>query len=666
MQSEETQEALKDAQKETARGEKQRQPTGIWKVILASLAVSFVLFHIYTSFAGPLPNLRQRAVHVGFALILTFSLMRPFSFKKKRGKSQFSLILDIVLISLVVIVCGFVLVKYHWIMEHPAESTNIGLILGIVGLILALEAGRRTVGILFPLLTAFFILYALLGQHIPDIPLIGDYLDYWGHRGFSLKHIIQVMYLSDQGLWGFVTGISATIVAIFIIFGGFLLTTGCGENFIDLAIWFTGRFYGGAAKVSVIASGFFGMMSGSAVANVATTGNFTIPLMKRLKYGSEFAAGVEATASAGGQITPPIMGAGAFLMAELLEMPYIQVAICAAIPAYLYYMSILSAIHFESVKRNLGRVPKEDIKPMREIIKPSRSLPLFIPILVLLTLMLKGRTPETSAFWAISSFAFLYIFSTFERSAIKNRFVTFFAGMYDIGVSLIKVVPLLVCANIIVSLISLTGIGVNVSELLMSISGDHIVLALLLAALVTLMLGMGIPTPAAYLLGASVLAPSLKTMGFHPLACHMFIFYFAILSALTPPVCAGVYVAAGIANSDWLKTAWVAIRLAIVKYILPFMFIFNVSLLFLGPGWKIAWSIGSATIGAYMIAGGTMGYFFGNLGILMRLTIVAGSFLCFTAAPLKVVIGFAIGVGVVLYQKISKKNFRRARQMSLS
>jgi TRAP transporter 4TM/12TM fusion protein len=665
MQPEEKQKSMEAVKKDSDRQIPQRRPTGVWKIILGTVAVSFVLFHLYTSFAGPLPNLRQRAVHVGFAFILTFSLIKPFASVKKDWENRFFLILDMVLISLVVVVCSFILVKYNWIMEHPAESTHTGLILGSIGLLLALEAGRRTVGILFPLLTAFFILYALLGQYIPDIPMIGDYLDYWGHRGFSLRHIIQVMYLSDQGLWGFVTGISSTIVAIFIIFGGFLLTTGCGENFIDLAIWFAGRFFGGAAKVSVIASGFFGMMSGSAVANVATTGNFTIPLMKKLKYGSEFAAGVEATASAGGQITPPIMGAGAFLMAELLEMPYIQVAICAAIPAFLYYLSILSAIHFESVKRNLGCVPKEDIKPMQEIIKPSRSLPLFIPIIILLTLMLKGRTPETSAFWAILSFAVLYIFSTFEPAAIKSRLFKFFTGMYDIGASLIKVVPLLVCANIIVSLISLTGIGVNLSELLMGISGDHILLALLLAALVTLMLGMGIPTPAAYLLGASVLAPSLKAMGFHPLACHMFIFYFAILSALTPPVCAGVYVAAGIANADWLKTAWVSMRLAIVKYILPFMFIFNISLLFLGSAWKIAWSIGAATVGAYMIAGGTMGYFFGNLGILTRLGIIVASLLCLTTTPLKVVIGVVIGVGIVLYQKNKKKVPQRSKQQAV-
>ena len=637
----------------------QRNSEGIWKVVLSVVAVTFVLFHIYTGFAGPLPNLEQRAVHVGFALILTFSLMRPS--RKKGDVSWHSVFLgiDIIFIIMTIISCGYILFNYNWIMEHAAESTNIQLFLGTVALILALEAGRRTIGITFPILTLLFLLYALFGQYIPDIPFIGDYLSYWGHRGFSMKHIIQVMYLSDKGLWGFVTGVSSTIVAIFIIFGGFLLSTGAGDTFMDLAARLTGRFLGGAAKVSVVVSAFFGMLSGSAVANTATTGNFTIPLMKRLKYGNEFAAGVEATASAGGQITPPIMGSAAFLMAELLEMTYIKVAICAIIPAYLFFISVFFAIHFESAKRNLESVPKDHIKPLGEILKPSRSIQLFIPVILLITLMLQGRTPETSAFWAIAVLSMLYTFSTFKVSEIKKRLFRLIAGMDTVGRSLIKVVPLLVCANIIVSLITLTGIGVNISEVIIGLSGSHSYLALGLAAIVALMLGMGVPTPAAYLLGAAVVAPSLTSMGFEPIASHMFVLYFAILSVLTPPVCPGVYVAAGIADADWLKTAWVAIRLAIVKYILPFMFILNTSLLMLGPTSKIIWSVATATMGVYMIAAGTMGFLLENLGIVMRLVLIAGSLLCFTSNAINVFIGVTLGGCVFAYQMIDRKKQQR-------
>ena len=656
----------KNNQNKTKSRLEQRNPEGIWKIVLSMVAVTFVLFQIYTGFAGPLPNLEQRAVHVGFALILTFSLMR---LSRKKGDGSWHSVflgIDIIFIIMTIISCGYILFNYNWIMEHAAESTNIQLFLGTVALILALEAGRRTIGITFPILTLLFLLYALFGQYIPDIPLIGDYLSYWGHRGFSMKHIIQVMYLSDKGLWGFVTGVSSTIVAIFIIFGGFLLSTGAGDTFMDLASRLTGKSIGGAAKVSVVVSAFFGMLSGSAVANTATTGNFTIPLMKRLKYGNEFAAGVEATASAGGQITPPIMGSAAFLMAELLEMTYIKVAICAIIPAYLFFISVFFAIHFESARRNLESVPKDHIKPIGEILKPSRSITLLIPVLLLITLMLQGRTPEASAFWAIAALSMLYTFSTFKVSEIKKRLFRLIAGMDTVGRSLIKVVPLLVCANIIVSLITLTGIGVNISEIIIGLSGSHSYLALGLAAIVALMLGMGVPTPAAYLLGAAVVAPSLTSMGFEPIASHMFVLYFAILSVLTPPVCPGVYVAAGIANADWLKTAWVAIRLAIVKYILPFMFILNTSLLMLGPTSKIIWSVATATIGVYMIAAGTMGFLIENLGIVMRFVLIAGSLLCFTSNSILVFIGVTLGACILAYQMIDRKKIRkRSRQLEI-
>ncbi len=400
------------------------------------------------------------------------------------------------------------------------------------------------------------------------------------------------------------------------------------------------------------------MLSGSAVANTATTGNFTIPLMKRLKYGKEFAAGVEATASAGGQITPPIMGSAAFLMAELLETTYIKVAICAIIPAFLFFASVFFAIHFESGRRKLKPLPKEHIRPFREILLPSRSIPLVVPVTLLVTLMLKGLTPEASVFWAIVTLSALYIFSTFNLLEIKKRLYNLVAGMNTAGRSLIKVVPLLVCANIIVSLITLTGIGVNVSEIIFSLSGDHAYFALVLAAVVALMMGMGVPTPAAYLLSATVVAPSLIHMGFEPIAAHMFVLYFAILSVLTPPVCPGVYVAAGIANADWLKTAWVAMRLAIVKYILPFMFIINTSLLMLGPTASIIWSVAAATIGVYLIAAGTMGYMLEDIGIVTRMALIAAALLCFTSSLIGVFIGVTIGGGVFVYQLLDRKKLR--------
>ncbi len=644
----------------------QRTPDGIWKILLSIFAVAFVAFHIYTSFAGPFPNLKQRAIHVGFAMILAFCLMRPT--KKKINDTWKSLFLgvDVLFILITIIACGYIFVNYNWIMDHAAESTNLQLLLGTVLILLTLETGRRTIGIVFPVFTLCFFLYALYGQYIPDIPLVGDYLSYWGHRGFSMKHIIQVMYLSDKGLWGFVTGVSSTIVAIFIIFGGFLLATGAGDTFMDFATRFTGRFQGGAAKASLIASAFFGMLSGSAVANTATTGNFTIPLMKRLNYGKEFAAGVEATASAGGQITPPIMGSAAFLMAELLEMTYVKVAICAIIPAYLFFVAVFFSIHFESCRRRLKPLPEGHMKPFAKILKPSRSIPLLLPVTLLIGMMFNGFTPETSVFWAIVTLSILYVFSSGKISEIKQRVFKLITGMSVSGKSLIKVVPLLVCANIIVSLITLTGIGVNLSEVIFSLSGTHTYFALVLAALVALMMGMGVPTPAAYLLSATVVAPSLVHMGFEPIAAHMFVLYFAILSVLTPPVCPGVYVAAGIAGGDWLKTAWVAIRLAIVTYLLPFMFILNTSLLMLGSTSMILWSVAAATIGVCILAAGTMGYLLNDLGTITRFVLIAAALLCFTNNLIYICIGLTIGGCIFAYQWINRKNSNNGEKLSLS
>jgi len=640
-----------------------RQYRGISRILIGLIAVCFVLFHLYTGYAGPFPNLRQRAIHVGFALILTFLVLPPFVRRRGGRWESIFLAVDLGAAAMAVWCCVYIIVKYHWIMEHPAESTPFQLFLGSVAILLALEAGRRSIGILFPILTLLFLLYAYLGPYIPEIPWVGNFLAYWGHRGFSIPYIIQIMFLSDQGLWGFVTGISATIVAMFIIFGAFILFTGGGDTFIDLAVWATGRSYGGAAKVAVVASGLFGMISGSAVANVATTGTFTIPMMKRLKYGREFAGAVEATASSGGQITPPIMGAGAFIMAEILEISYLKVALCAAIPAFLYYLGCFSAIHFESIKRNLGRVPPSEIKPLREIIKPSRSLPLFAPIFILLGFLVRGYTPETSAFWAMVAALVLYTFSTFDISEMGMRWRRIFKGMEDAGRSMIKVVPLLVCANIIISLINITGIGVKMSEFIIALAGENEFTALILAAGVTLILGMGVPTTAAYLLAAAVIAPSLKMMGFEPIAIHMFIFYYAILSAFTPPVCAAVYVAAGIAQADWLRTAWISMRLALVKYIIPFIFIYNTSLLFLGSPETILFSFVTAAIGVAMIGSATMGYLMGPLNPFMGLAVLIGSTMCMIPGWKSDAAGFGILALVYAYQRIqARKNLLSPRQ----
>jgi len=620
-----------------------RQLTGIVLRISQVVAVCFVAFHIYTAGAGPFPNLRQRAIHTGFALILTFMLL---PFRKKDAVSKKIPFFDIIFIGFAIWGVIHIVVDYNWIMEHPAESRPIDFFLGIVMTLLILEAGRRAVGILFPILTAFFLFYTYFGMIFPDP---------WKHPTYPLDGIIQVLYLSDMGMWGFVTGISANIVAIFIIFGSFLLFTGGGETFIDFSLWLTGKYYGGAAKVSTVASGLFGMISGSAVANTATTGNFTIPMMKRLKYGSNFAAAVEATASSAGQLTPPIMGAGAFLMAEILEIPYLKVALAAALPAFLFYIGIFSSIHLESEKKDLGKVPEDRIPSAKQTLRPSRSLPLVIPLVVLFIYLFRGYSPTAAAFWACSAALVLFIFSNPKPNEIISRLKIALKGAEAAGKSLVQVVALLVCANMIIALINLTGVGIKMSDVIMSVSGNSEFIALILAAVVSLILGMGIPTTGAYLLSAAVVVPALTKLGAPPIAAHLFVFYYAVLSALTPPVCAGVYVAAGIANASWIKTAWIAIRLALVKYIIPFIFIYNPELVFVGPIHSILLAFLTATIGVFFIGAGTMGYFKGTINIVKRLIFLGGAFLLLLPGISTDAFGLILLLGMAGYQIAQRK-----------
>jgi len=642
MESENDKQIAKDDKSKSKGGF--RDLTGIVLRISQVIAVCFVVFHIYTAGAGPFPNLQQRAMHTGFALILTFMLL---PFRKKNAGSKKIPIVDIIFIGLAVWGVIHIVKDYNWIMEHPAESRPIDFFLGIIMILLVLEAGRRAVGILFPILTSFFLFYTYFGMIFPDP---------WKHPTYPIDGIVQVLYLSDMGMWGFVTGISANIVAIFIIFGSFLLFTGGGETFIDLSLWLTGKYYGGAAKVSTVASALFGMVSGSAVANTATTGNFTIPMMKRLKYGRDFAAAVEATASSAGQLTPPIMGAGAFLMAEILEIPYLKIALAAALPAFLFYIGIFSSIHFESEKKNLGKVPEDRIPSVKQTLRPSRSLPLIVPLVVLFIYLFRGYSPTAAAFWACSAALVLFVFTNIKTKEIISRLKIVIKGAEAAGRSLVQVVALLVCANMIIALINLTGLGIKMSDAIMSVSGNSEFMALILAAMVSLILGMGIPTTGAYLLSAAVVVPALIKLGALPIAAHLFVFYYAVLSALTPPVCAGVYVAAGIAGSSWIKTAWISIRLALVKYIIPFIFIYNPELVFAGPIHSVLLAFITATIGVIFIGAGTMGYFRGDINIIKRLIFLGGAFLLLLPGTSTDVFGLILLLGMACYQIWMAKN----------
>lgn len=608
---------------------------------VAVAATAFALFHVWTSapFTGAFPDLIQRALHLAFAFTLCVVLhpARP-----GRSPAHRPSVVDVLLAAGALAALGYVIRHYDWIMENPGETTRAGLLLGTVLTLVTLEAARRTVGLAFTALAGLAILYAWWGHLIPGV---------WGHRGFGWTTIQETLYLSTQGILGPVTGISATLVAVFLVFGAVLYHTGGGETFVDLARLVAGRSWGGPAKVSVVSSAFFGTISGSAVANVVVDGIFNIPLMKRMRYRPEFAAAVEATASSGGQIMPPVMGAGAFIMAELLQIPYAQVAVAAALPAILYYLGCGAAIHFEARRANLATVPPELMPRAREVFAWRRSAALFVPVVLLCWFLLRGYTAQTSTFWSLVAALALFVASGRSWADCRARAQSLWRAFEAGGRSIVQVATLIAAAGIVMGMINLTGVGVKLSEFIIAASGQSLAAALFFAMLVCLVLGMGLPTTAAYVLAASVVAPALIQLGALPLAAHLFVFYFAIISAITPPVCAAVYVAATIARADWVRTGVVAVRLGLAGFIVPYMFVYAPALLLHGAPLKIAWAALTACLGVVALAAGAMGFLLRPAGVLERLALLGAALLLIKPGLATDLAGFALLGGVLAAQR---------------
>jgi len=613
-----------------------------WRWVIGLVCVGFTLFQIYTAGFGQYPNMIQRSIHAAFSLVLCFLILPAAKGKPSKGRPS---VLNIGLALVSAGLCIYIVFSYDRLMESIGlEAFPYEVVMGWVLILLVLEAARRATGVMLPILATATMGYALLGKFIPG---------YWGHAGFSFQYVIEYLYLGPEGVWGVLTGISATLVAVFIIFGAILMTTGGADSFMKIALLLGGRSYGGAAKVATVASGLFGMLSGAAIANVATTGNFTIPMMKRLGYRDDFAAGVEATASSGGQITPPIMGAGAFIMSELIGQPYLKIALAATLPAFLFYVCVWISIDLEARKTRLKRVPPEDIPEVRSVFNLRSSGPLVLTIGVLLTSMLMGHTPTKAAFFAIITNLGLFMLTqSISKKSFLDRCKVLLSGVEKAGRGMITVVTLLVCAQIVISMISLTGLGIKMSELIIGASSGSVFLALVLAAVVSLIMGMGIPTTAAYVLAASVVGPALKMMGVNLLSAHMFIFYCAILSGLTPPVCTAVFAASTIAQTSWLKVAGVSIRLAIMKYIIPFFFIYRPSILFLGHWYQIVETIIVTWMSATLFAIGTVGYYRLPINIFLRGVILVVALVLIIPGIASDAIGILFMGGLIAWQRI--------------
>jgi TRAP transporter 4TM/12TM fusion protein len=452
--------------------------------------------------------------------------------------------------------------------------------------------------------------------------------------------------------------ISATLLAIFLIFGSVLLKTGGGEAFLDLAFLASARTRGGPAKVATVASGLFGMISGSAVANAATIGTFTIPLMKRAGFSREFAAATEAVAGTGGQIMPPIMGAGAFLIAEFLGISYAKVAWAAVLPALLYYAGLLFSVHLEAVKHNFAAIPMAEERLIRSRLTFKKvALPL-LPVGLLIYAFSTGYTVQMGAYWASVIAVGLTIFLVEPRGLVARLLAVGTIGMKSMeaaGKAIAEIAVLLASAQIVVSMLGLTGLAVKFSDLLVSIGRENMIATLILAMAVLIILGMGIPPTAVYVLGGSIVVPALTGLGLRPLPAHLFTFYFACLGAITPPVCAAVYVTSSLAESNWWKSGWLAVRLGLAGFIVPYMFIYSQSLLLSGSPWEILQAAVPAFLGVYFLATFAVGYFVGPIGWGKRVPMAIAGVLLIHPNLATDLVGLGIAGVIFLSQRAGKQ-----------
>ncbi len=617
-----------------------RKPLGIMAIIISSVAILMSIFHFYTGGFGLLLGLKQRAIHLAFTLCLIF-LIYPASSKKfiskdkDRDKIPFY---DIILSVLGVGVCLYLVIFYKELVVRSGLPITLDLIMGGLAILLVLEAARRAIGPALPIVVIVFLIYSYFGQIMPG---------FFAHRGFSLERMIEHLYASTEGIFGIPLGVSASFVFLFILFGAVLNKTGMGKFFIDVAMAIAGHTTGGPAKVAVIASGFMGSINGSSVANVVTTGSFTIPLMKSIGYRKDFAGAVEAAASTGGQILPPVMGAAAFVMAEFLEIPYIKIAAAAAIPAIIYYIAVGTMIHLEACKYGLKGLPKEQLPKLIEVLKERGHL--IIPIIGLVYLLVKGYTPLFSAFWAI----IMSLAISMVKSETRLNFKKLCEAFEDGAKMALGVAAACACAGMVVGVVTLTGIGLKIASGIVALGRGNLMLTLFFTMIASILLGMGLPTTAKYIILSIMAAPALVDLGVQPLAAHLFILYFGVIADLTPPVAVAAYAGAGISGGNSMKTGFIAVRLAVAGFMIPFLFALDPGLLFINStiGHTLLLIV-TALAGVLALGAAAGGYLFDHTKIYERVILMISALALLTPGLLTDSVGIVLLVGVIILQKL--------------
>lgn len=606
-------------------------------IIVFILCVALSLFHLYTAWRGPLVTLVHRAVHTSVVMALVFIL---YPFNKKSPKKKAS-ILDWSFALLSITLGGYIVLNYNQLVMRAGMPNNMDIVFGFMAILLVLEGARRITGKEITCLAIIFLLYALFGRSLPGII---------AHRGYSLRDIAEYMYLTTEGIYGIAIGVSSTYIFLFVLFGAFLQKSGMGQFFNDLSMAIAGSGKGGPAKVAVVSSGFLGSINGSAVANVVTTGAFTIPLMKKIGYDKEFAGAVEAAASCGGQILPPVMGAAAFIMAEYLGVEYIKIAISAIIPALLYYLGVIVIIHLRASKKGLTGMPKEELPKVSEVLKQRGHL--LLPLLGLLYFLISGKTPIYSAFWSI----ILSIIVSFFRKETRMSFKDIIEALESGARTALGVAMSCAVVGLIIGVATLTGFGLKLAGAILFLGKGNLLITLILTMIACIVLGMGLPSIPAYIITATMAAPALAKMGIPHLVSHMFVFYFGMLANLTPPVALAAFAGAGIAGGKPAKTGFQAVKLALAGFVVPYIFVYSPALLLIDTTpFNTVIVIITAVIGVLALGAAVEGYLNKCLNLVSRLLMLCSALLLIKPGVYSDVIGIAIFILIFISGRVLNK-----------
>jgi TRAP transporter 4TM/12TM fusion protein len=605
--------------------------------LVTLIALGASLYHLLYAYFHPFFALDHRVIHWAFMSSFIF-LLYPFSRKlsPKKRPSFF----DLLFLLLSLGICLWIFIFSHQILQRAGRYQPLDVIMGTLLVLLVLEAGRRSVGWSVPVVAIVFLLYALLGPYLPDL---------LAHKGYSIKRLSTYLSLSTDGIFSIPLGVSAQFIFLFILYGSILRKSGAGKFFTDLAFSLTGWTRGGPAKAAVVSSCFFGMISGSSVANTVTTGTFTIPLMKKTGYPPHFAGAVEASSSTMGQIMPPIMGAGAFIMAEFLGIPYFKVCVAAAIPATLSFFAIFMQVHYRAVLMGIKGIPKADLPSLKGTL--IRGWHHLLSIFLLIYLLAQDFSPERAVFWAILA----TIFCSYLRKETRMSLSEIISGFREGATGAVEVAAACATAGIIIGSITVTGLGLKFSSLIIDLSMGYLLLALPLTAIACLALGMGVPTTASYIIISSLAVPALINYGVVAIAAHMFIFYYATRADVTPPVALAAYAGAGIAGANPSKTGYTAFWLGMAGYIVPFMFIFGPELMLIGKPIHILWATCTAILGILFLAAAIQ-------RCMYQKTIWYETLMFFGAALLLIkpglttdILGFVFGGSALVSQRLRKK-----------